>query len=294
MAYIILDLEWNGAFSKKAHGYFNEIIEIGAVKLDAQMHPVSRFGVVICPTVSRKLTKWVTGLTNITDETLRDGLSFEGAMASLEAYIGKEPATLLTWSNTDLLVLLENFRFFTGEESISFMEAYVDVQRYFQQQTGQGTAQQVSLTKACELLGIDGEDMAAHRAPDDCVLTARVLQKVYKPETFAAAVRPADAEFYGRLNFRPEVLCDLSDPRIHPSHLKFRCAACGRSLKRTGEWKRHNFAFFAPFRCRVCRADYTGRVQFKTTYDGLSVKKKLVPNPAEEPENIQTECGNNG
>ena len=26
MQYIVLDLEWNGAYSKQAHGYFNEII----------------------------------------------------------------------------------------------------------------------------------------------------------------------------------------------------------------------------------------------------------------------------
>lgn len=43
MQYIVADLEWNGAFSKKAHGYFNEIIEIGAVKLDSQLQPAGGF-----------------------------------------------------------------------------------------------------------------------------------------------------------------------------------------------------------------------------------------------------------
>ena len=39
MNIVILDLEWNGAYSRRLHGFINEIIEFGAVKLDAQ--PVS-------------------------------------------------------------------------------------------------------------------------------------------------------------------------------------------------------------------------------------------------------------
>ena len=36
MNIVILDLEWNGAYSRRLHGFINEIIEFGAVKLDAQ------------------------------------------------------------------------------------------------------------------------------------------------------------------------------------------------------------------------------------------------------------------
>jgi len=54
MQYIVLDLEWNGAYSKQAHGYFNEIIEIGAVRLNEQLQPDGKFHVVIRPQLSRK------------------------------------------------------------------------------------------------------------------------------------------------------------------------------------------------------------------------------------------------
>ena len=33
MDYVILDLEWNTAYSKSAHKFVNEIIEFGAVKV---------------------------------------------------------------------------------------------------------------------------------------------------------------------------------------------------------------------------------------------------------------------
>ena len=70
MQYIVLDLEWNGAYSKQAHGYFNEIIEIGAVRLNEQLQPDGKFHVVIRPQLSRKLSEIVTNLTSITAEEL--------------------------------------------------------------------------------------------------------------------------------------------------------------------------------------------------------------------------------
>ena len=78
MQYIVVDLEWNGSYSKKAHGYFNEIIEVGAVKLDAQLKTVDTFHCVIHPTVSKKLSGIVTDLTHITDtKRCKDGKNTE-------------------------------------------------------------------------------------------------------------------------------------------------------------------------------------------------------------------------
>ena len=34
MAYVVFDLEWNSGYCKKTKGFINEIIELGAVKLD--------------------------------------------------------------------------------------------------------------------------------------------------------------------------------------------------------------------------------------------------------------------
>ena len=41
MNYVILDLEWNAAYSRKLKGYINEIIEFGAVKCDEQLNIIS-------------------------------------------------------------------------------------------------------------------------------------------------------------------------------------------------------------------------------------------------------------
>ena len=47
MNYIVLDLEWNSAYHKKQGRFVNEIIQIGAVKLDDKFNIIDTFLVYI-------------------------------------------------------------------------------------------------------------------------------------------------------------------------------------------------------------------------------------------------------
>ncbi len=275
MDYIILDLEWNGAYSKQAHGYFNEIIEIGAVKYDASMSPVATFHRVIQPVVSKKLSQIVKDLTHITQEELEaDGGSFDDVMAALAAFVG-EDAAFLTWSNTDLLVLMENFTFFKGKPQIPFMKYYADIQPYCQRRMGVDTAQQLGLARACEQLGISAENSALHRALDDSLLTARVFERMYDAAAFAACVRQADTAFYERILYKPVILNDVDSPLIKRSDLSFACPECGKNLHRKSKWCFRSRHFCADFVCRSCKKTFVGRVQYKQTYDGLEVRRRI-------------------
>ena len=55
MNFIIFDLEWNNAYSYAKKGFMNEIIEIGAVKLDENLKEIDRFREVVRPQVYKKL-----------------------------------------------------------------------------------------------------------------------------------------------------------------------------------------------------------------------------------------------
>ena len=275
MQYIVIDLEWNGSYSKKAHGYFNEIIEVGAVKVNEKMQILDEFRAAIKPVVSKKLSSIVTDLTNITAEELEDGTTFAGMMRQLSRWIGSEPSTVLTWSTTDLLVLMENCRFFYGQQEIPFLKNYMDFQVYAQQRMGVDTSQQLGLARAGELLGIPEDDMSLHRALDDSKLTAAILQKVYDVDSFTAAILPVDKEFYKRITFKTTIIKDLDDPRVKRSELCFNCPECGQNMKRKGSWRFRSRAFCAEFSCRRCDKKYNGRVQYKLKYEGVEVKKKL-------------------
>lgn len=295
MNLILLDLEWNGDYSRKAHGYFNEIIEIGAVKLNDALETLDRFHVVMKPVVSRRLTGIVKELTSITKEELdAEGVTFHEAVALLKEWIGGESTVLLTWSTTDLLVLLENCRFFLGDERIPFMEAFCDLQAYCQQRMETGNAQQLGLSKAAELLGIGEEGLDLHRALDDSVLAARVLCRVYDKEAFRACVRAADEEFYRRLTFKTVTIGDARDPRIPADSLQFRCEDCGRFLRRVKDWKFRSRALWADFVCGECGREYTARVQCRLKYEGMDIRRRLSDRirPQEEQPGVRTAMEN--
>lgn len=281
MTYVILDLEWNGAYCNKLGGYFNEIIEIGAVRLSEDKRIENRFDAYIRPVVSRKLTRLVTNLTGITDDQVKKGVSFGQAMEDLCKFVGDD-AVVMTWSNTDLTVLMENCRYFYGDERIPFLSAYLDLQNYAQTRLGLGTAQQVALGKLAEMLQLGSEEMELHHAIDDSVLAAAIFRKVYEPSSFQKAMSTVDDDFYRRLTFKPFFIREIDDPLIRRSDLRFSCECCKRNLKRVGKWQSQHRFFTATFRCSACNAEYIGRVQAKRKYDGVEIKKRLIRKTAEK------------
>ncbi|MBQ9414328.1 MAG: exonuclease domain-containing protein [Clostridia bacterium] len=284
MRFIVLDLEWNGSYSKKAHGYFNEIIEIGAVALDDEMHPVDAFHRVIRPSVSKKLTNLVKELTHITPEELEEeGGSFAKTMRAFSKWAGEE-AAVLTWSNTDLLVLLENYRFFHGIDRIPFMKWYADIQPYCQRRMGVDTSQQMGLSRACEALAISAEDSALHRAPDDAMLTAQVFMRLYDPESFAACLQQVNKEFYARLLFKPIFIREFDSPLIKRGSFCFSCPECGKGLQLKGKWKYFSRAFCAELFCKSCKKAYMARVQCRQLYEGVDIRRKLTEKKPSQPE----------
>ena len=54
MNYILLDLEWNDAYFKKLHGFVNEIVEFGAVKLDENFNEVDRFVKIVRSSITNR------------------------------------------------------------------------------------------------------------------------------------------------------------------------------------------------------------------------------------------------
>ena len=281
MTYVILDLEWNGAYCEKLGGYFNEIIEIGAVRLSEQGTIEDRFDAYIRPVVSRKLTRLVTNLTGITDDQVSHGVSFDEAMEALCRFVGEDAVTM-TWSNTDLTVLMENCRYFWGDETIPFLSAYLDLQHYAQTRLGLGTAQQVALSKLAEQLNLGYEEMELHHAIDDSVLAAAIFRRVYEPASFEKAALAVNDDFYRRLTFKPTFIREIDDPLIRRADLRFACEHCKCNLKRVGDWQFQHRFFTASFRCAACKTEYIGRVQAKKKYDGVEIKKRLIRKTAEK------------
>ena len=126
MKIVILDLEWNTAYSRKEQRFVNEIIEFGAVKLNERLKVVSDFQMFVKSRLSKRLRGAVKQLTHISNEQLQqNGKDFETVIERFTKWAGKN-TLILTWSNTDLYTLMDNCRLFLGNRKIPFLHQYAD------------------------------------------------------------------------------------------------------------------------------------------------------------------------
>ncbi|HEX3037765.1 MAG TPA: 3'-5' exonuclease [Oscillospiraceae bacterium] len=276
MNFVILDLEWNGTYSRRLKGFINEIIEFGAVKTDKDLNIIDTFSSFVRPQVGKHLSGKIKTLTNITNEELSTGLQFMQVISRFRKWIGD--AVVLTWGTSDVLALIENCRYFCGNGHISFLKKYVDLQSYCEQRLHYDTTKQMGLSTAAQLLGIDEEDIDHHRALDDSLLSLRCLKELYEESSFMPFIQNAETkEFYDKIMFKTVIVCDLSNPLIKRSDMVFHCDLCGRRAHRKGDWQLKNKSYRAEFSCKNCEHKFFGRVQFKLKYDGLVVKKCILP-----------------
>lgn len=280
MDIVILDLEWNAAYSRRIKGYINEIIEFGAVKCSPDLKRKDTFSCFVKPQVGKRLNPVVAGLTSITEENLTGGLTFMGAVSRFKKWAGN--CVIMTWGTSDILTLIENCRYFNGTGEVPFLTKYCDLQRYSQERMGVGTAEQMGLSKAAELLGLDVSGMEHHRALDDSLMTLEILKKLYEPDIIRGFTDTCNEEFYRRITFKTTYICDLHSPLVQKSHLRFACPHCGGESKRTTRWILKNKGFRAEFRCGSCGCLFAGRLTIKQKYEGLTVNKKTYPLPVIE------------
>ncbi len=276
MEYIILDLEFNGTYSKHRHKFVNEIIEFGAVKCDEQLNIIEIFSELVKPQISKKLNSHVSALTHITiDELKKSNNSFSHVMSKFRKFLGD--GVLMTWSNSDVLVLIENYKYFYGNDKLPFMKYYVNLQKYCERAIGYSDkARQLGLSACAEMLGITFEENSLHRAYNDAELTAACFKALYDTELLQQYIYTCDDDFYRRVNFKNYNICDLKNPNINRHEMYFNCEKCGRRALRRSKWRLKNRSFRANFRCLRCRRDFEGRITFKQCYDHVNVSKKTA------------------
>lgn len=277
---VILDLEWNSVFSRRKKGYINEIIEFGAVRVDDGMHVVDRFSCLVHPQVTKRLNSVTAGLTHITDDALSQGTTFMRAVSRFRRWAGD--CVIGTWGSGDILTLIENCRYFAGDGTVPFLERYADIQAYAESMLEKGGPEQLGLTAAAELLGIDPASYDHHRALDDSVLSAAVLEKFYTLESFEPFVQVCDGEFYRRITFKTAYINDPENPLVKPEYLRFTCERCGAEAERSGRWNSLGRTMRASFRCPNCGYRFSAQVRVKLRYEGVTVNRKTAPLPVIE------------
>lgn len=274
MQYIVMDMEWNNAYSKKLGAFVNEIIEIGAVKLDDALHEIDSFSVIVKSKIGKKLRSRVKTLTHLTNEDVLNGISFEEAFAQFETWVGPQENIFLTWGDGDIRTLVKNCEYFLNGQKPWFIRNFADLQKYCQAHTdASGSGQQLGLSAAAEKLGIDPEAFPHHRALDDSKLAAVCLKTVFTAEKLALFATPCDEVFYEKLAFKPFYISDLHSASLDPKWFDCVCDICGGKVKREKKWKSVNRSFRGDFYCKNCDRHFRVTLRCKQMYDRLDVRK---------------------
>lgn len=276
MNYIILDLEWDSTYFVKQKRFINQILQIGAVKLDEKFNVTDTFEVTIKSSVSKRVTGRFASLTGITTEIMRNGLPFSQAVEKYNAWVGKDTVTM-TWSNSDLYTIIENEDNLLDGQRFK-IEKYLDLQKFIQKEMylkGYEDKNQVSLALAAEYLGVETQNIDFHTAKDDSLVCAYLLKKCYNKERFEPLVKDtSNPEFFKRLRFKSYCISNLKDENIDKRYLDFKCEKCGKKAKKVSKWRYSNRWFSANFVC-ACGEKFNGRVTFKKTFDDLIVRQKI-------------------
>ncbi|CDC77692.1 exonuclease [Clostridium sp. CAG:964] len=277
MDFVILDLEWNGSYSKKEKKYINEIIEFGAVRINSKMELIDKFSMLIKPQIGKKICGRVKELTHISNEEIEAANNtYNHVIKEFSAF--SRGAVILTWGITDIQTLITNNEYYNKTKTIAFLKKYMNLQSYCENcLKREDPSKQMGLSAAAELLNIDFGSDQLHRALDDSLLSWKCFAKVYDPEKIKSFIKPADAEFYNRVCFKNTVITEFNNPLIDKKQFYAVCPVCGRRGRRLNKWQQKNKSFRAAFNCDYCNKKFNGRVQFKLKYEGVQVKHSSHP-----------------
>ncbi len=142
MAFIIIDLEFNNlnGINKYYPDIFNEnpdlkdiqieneIIEIGAIKLDKYMKPLGEYKAYIKPSIIPVLNPKVLEITKISKEDLDSGISFEEGMDGLRSLIDEDDI-ICSWAKDDIIEIMSN-AIYHKYEDLKWLKNYLDIQEY--------------------------------------------------------------------------------------------------------------------------------------------------------------------
>ena len=252
-SYIVFDLEWNQSYKGKVGKLPDlpfEIIEVGAVKLNENLEPVSEFSRFVRPSVYKKLDYRVRALTKIQAKQLQsEGRAFATVMREFFQWCGMgtgEEVIFCSWGDTDLLELQRNLHYFRIRNPFPYPLFYYDVQKLYGRCYPDAEKRVTALSAAVEALGLT-EQGAFHRAIEDARYTAGVLAelpfeelKVYRSLDYYRLPSDAAEELYltfpDYAKYVSRVFPDRESAIQDKTVTDMLCFRCHRMLKKKLRW----------------------------------------------------------
>ncbi|MCR4764419.1 MAG: exonuclease domain-containing protein [Lachnospiraceae bacterium] len=181
--FAMIDLEMCRVPRKTAQtlGMKHEIIQIGAVLLNADYEIIDRFNRYVRP-VYGQLDDFIKELTGITEKDLAGAGSFEAVLQDFTAWIPAD-ATMISWSMSDRKQLKEELgaKQLTSDVLTRLFETWIDCQPMFAEKLN--SRRRYSLQEALVAADIKTQGNA-HDGLSDAYNTALLFAKMMTSEVF--------------------------------------------------------------------------------------------------------------
>lgn len=286
MDFVILDLEWSGAYSRRLHRFVNEIIEFGAVRFNEKFEITDKFQTLVKPQISKRISKEVLSLMDISkDELFECETDFISAVRSFENFA--EDCLILTWGMDDILVLLDNYKYHLGNKTLPFITKHCDLQDYCHKNMPcEIETEKLGLFTCVQKLDISQENAELHRAFVDAQMSMKCMEKLYDKVKFEPYIKKVDSNFYRKLTFKNKRITDIHNPLIDETQLDFICDECGEVATQVSGYNIKNRSLYADYFCLNCTNEFKGKITLTLKYDKVVVKKFIVNNSKEQTEEV--------
>lgn len=177
--HIILDLEMNPVSKEHKQAYENlkqEVIEIGAVKLNDKYEIIDTFDCFVKPEYNYQVTPYITRLTGINSSSALNADLFATALNRFVSWIGNgEDTRIYSWSDNDLTQLKTECSY----KKLPFpsnMRRWLDFQRVFPKLMNiSSKSKLIALSEAIKYFGIEINSKKVHNALYDAEITSELL-----------------------------------------------------------------------------------------------------------------------
>jgi DNA polymerase III epsilon subunit-like protein len=279
MAFIIIDLEFNNL--EGIHKYYpnifkeypnlkdleldNEIIEIGAIKLDNYMKPMKEFKTYIKPSLITVLNPKISEITNIKESDLENGVTFQDGIEQLATLID-EGDIICSWAKDDIIEIINN-AIYHKYDNLNWLKNYLDIQEYSTKILAKKKS--LSLKNALEELKIKVDNDKLHDALNDAIYTSLVFKRIYNSRVLKNYIIK---DIY---NMPAVDVKNLEEYELDVNKIKEKCPKCNIDLQIEYNLRPIKWRFVSIGKCPKCNNKVINEVIIKKTFTGEEVYKEI-------------------
>ena len=190
MKHVVVDLEMNPVsreFREVRRKLNEEVIEIGAVRLDENFQQEAEFQCYVKPEYG-PIKKHITSLTGITQAMVADKKTYAACFQDFVDWVGEEETKIYSWSMSDIKQLRSECRYKLPDFDIGWLNArWVDLQQEFDDRLGLHN----SLALKHALGAMDHKfEGTQHTALADAINTSVILTLMQDDAKFKETMKP--------------------------------------------------------------------------------------------------------